>query len=228
MRRLLCLSLCALLAACSGSSESSNPTPLRQVRVDWLGSETFRFTSSFGQKIITNPHSSLSSLNTDVLLISSEKSGFNNDSAIENTPTVFRGAVAAGLHNSAGINFRGVPTLDSRTGDVNFAFAWTVDGVRFCFLGNQAAPFNSYDLSLIGQVDVLFLPIGIPSSLTNESRAMLVSQLRPRVIIPMGPSGAVASWAGGQTNLYRVGGSSVFLSRQTLPAQQTVLLLEPR
>ncbi len=228
MRRLLCLSLCAFLAACSGSSESSNPAPLRQVRVDWLGNEAFRFTSSLGLKIVTNPHGSLSDLTTDVLLITSEKSAYNNDSAIQNTPTTFRGAIAAGLHNSAGIGFRGVPTLDSRTGDVNFTFAWTVDGVRICFLGNPAAAFNSYDLGLIGPVDVLFLPIGVPASLSDQSRAQIIDQLRPRVVIPMGPADAVTSWASIQPHIYRVGGSSVFLSRQTLPAQQTVLLLESR
>lgn len=236
MRSLLCVSLCALLAACSGSSESaSNPAPIRQVRIDWLGHEAFRFTSSFGLKIITNPYgpgagagSLPSKLTTDVLLISSEKPAYNNDAAIENTPTVFRGAVAAGLHNSAGISFRGVPTLDSRTGDVNFTFAWALDGVKFCFAGNLVSPLNAYDLSLIGPVDVLFLPIGVPAGLTDQTRYDIVVQLKPRVVIPMGPSGAVAAWAAQQPHVYRVGGPSVFLSRQTLPSQPLVLLLERR
>lgn len=234
MRSLLCVSLCALLAACSGSSEPpANPAPLRQVRVDWLGYETFRMTSSLGLKIVTNPFGSSvgslpGNLRADVLLITTEKSAFNNSDAIENTPTTFRGPIGAGLHSSSGIAFRGVPTADPRSGDVNLAFTWTVDGIRICFAGNQAAPFSGYDLGLIGTVDVLFLPVGVPSSLSDDIRAQIIGQLRPRVIIPMGPSGAVNAWAAAQPNLHRVNGSSVFLSREKMPFQQTVLLLESR
>ena len=90
MRSLLCVSLCALLAACSSSSESaSNSAPVRQIRIDWLGHEAFRFTTSLGLKIITNPYGSSigtlpGKLTTDVLLITTEKPAYNNDAAIEN------------------------------------------------------------------------------------------------------------------------------------------------
>jgi len=234
MRSLLCLSLCVLLAACSGSSESVSPTaPIRQVRVDWLGYETFRITSSLGLKIVTNPYGSSigslpSDLKTDVLLITTEKPAFNNTDGIQNTPATFRGPVGVGSHSFGGIGFRGVPTTDTRTGTTNLAFAWTVDGIRMCFLGNQPTPFTPYDLSLLGTVDVLFVPVGVAGGPSEDVRVQIISQIRPRVIIPMGPTGAVNNWAANLPIVHPVQGPSVFLSRNKLPLEPVVLLLSSR
>lgn len=234
MRSLLCLSFCILLAACSGSSESPAGTaPLRQVRVDWLGYETFRITSSLGFRIVTNPFGSSigslpSNLRADVLLITTEKPAYNNSDAIENTPTVFRGPIGVGLHSSGGIGFRGIPTADRQGALSNVAFAWTVDGLRMCFAGAQSIPFSAEDLSLIGRVDVLFIPVGVSGGPNEDVRVQIISQIRPRVIIPMGPTGAVNAWASGLPMVHPVQGPSVFLSREKMPFEPTVLLLSPR
>lgn len=207
----------------------------RQVRVDWLGHESFLFRSSLGTTILTNPFEPSATgrafpknLRPDIVLISSEQPDANNLNALDNTPTVFRGAVGVGPNNAAGIRIRGVPTYKNPekedAADMNLVFVWTLDGVRFCFAGNIEGPLSASEAIQIGQVDVLLLPIGVPASLTNSERQSIVGQLRPRIIIPMGREAEIPGWTAGYTNVHRLPGSSVLLSRETMPFEPTVLV----
>jgi L-ascorbate metabolism protein UlaG (beta-lactamase superfamily) len=211
------LVLSVFLAGCAGDPE---PVPTgnryREVRVDWLGRQSFRITSALGTTIITNPYASgfPSGQKPDIVLITTERSDANNVDAFDNSPTVFRGAVGAGLNNATGIRFRGVPTYKNpevETPDaMNLVFAWTLDGMRFCFLGHLLHPLTPAQVAQIGTVDVLFVPPG-------NAGATAVSQLQPRVIIPMG---------GGANfpKIYRLPESSVLLTKETLPVEQTALI----
>ncbi|MEI6338614.1 MAG: MBL fold metallo-hydrolase [Verrucomicrobiota bacterium] len=239
MLRVFCLMACAALTGCGGG-ESVVPggLPARQVRVDWMGHESFLFRSSLGTKILTNPFESgtggrtlPAGLRPDIILVSTEQPDTNNVDAADNTPAIFRGAVALGPNNANGIRIRGVATYKTpgkeEVLDMNIVFSWTLDGVRFCFAGNIAHPLSVTEMSQIGPVDVLFLPVGIPAGLTEATRQILISQLRPRVIIPMGHAAEISGWAAGFSNVHRVPGSSVLLSREALPAGQTVVILAP-
>ncbi|MFZ4683815.1 MAG: MBL fold metallo-hydrolase, partial [Terrimicrobiaceae bacterium] len=92
---------CLALAGCGGGGQvSPNGARPRQVRVDWLGHESFLFTSSLGTKILTNPYeagatgrSFPSGLRPHIVLVSSEEPEANNVDALDNSPTIFRGAV---------------------------------------------------------------------------------------------------------------------------------------
>ena len=228
---------CLALAGCGGGGQVSpnGPRP-RQVRVDWLGHESFLFTASLGTKILTNPYeagatgrSFPSGLRPHILLISSEEPEANNVDALDNSPTIFRGAVALGPNSANGIRIRGIPTYKNpekeEVSGMNVVFCWTLDGVRFCFAGNIANPLSTSELVRIGQVDVLLLPVGVPPRLTDSAREIIISQVRPRVIIPMGRAAEISGWAAGFTNVHRLPGSSVLLSREALPLDQTVLVL---
>ncbi len=237
MIRVFCLLACLALAGCGGG-EPVSPAglPARQVRVDWLGHESFLFTSSLGTKILTNPYeagatgrSFPSGLRPNIVLVSTEEPDSNNVDALDNTPTIFRGAVALGPNTANGLRIRGIPTYKNpereEVTDMNVVFCWTLDGVRFCFAGNLANPLSTSEMIQIGQVDVLLLPVGVPPGLTNSDRQIIISQLRPRVIIPMGRTADFSGWAAEFTKVHRLQGSSVLLSRDTLPFDQTVLVL---
>ena len=234
MRGLFCAVLCAAVAGC-GSHEglSEAGARKRETRIDLLGHECFLLTSSFGLKILTNPYgagtgegSLPSSLRPDVLLVSTERSDCNNVDAAENSPDILRGAVALGANTSSGIRIRGVPSYENpeKAEDMNVIFAWTLDGVRCCFAGNVQGPLPPYELAQIGTVDVLFLPVGLPATLTDAERSEIISQLRPRLIIPMGRAAAISAWALPPAKTYRLPGASVLVTRETLPAEPTVLL----
>ena len=232
MKFVPCLFLALALVGCGGGGASySEPRPARQVRIEWLGHESFLFTSGLGLRILTNPHSPGTSsrslppkLAADILLITTERPAFNYDDALDNSPTTFRGAIAEGLLNAAGIRIRGVSTGDSGSNGSNIAYTWTFEGLRICFAGNIQRPFSPYELSLIGRADVLFLPVGIPGTLSDEGRSQVIAQLRPAVVVPMGPSSAIDRWAASWTRVHRLPGNVVFLSADHLSYNPTLLV----
>jgi hypothetical protein len=87
--------------------------------------------------------------------------------------------------------------------------------MRFCFLGRQSKPFDADQLAQMGAVDILFIPM---DSLGGESRQAVLSQLQPKVVIPMGSAG---NWSHGDVR--GVQGTTVTFSRQMLPAQPVTL-----
>lgn len=208
--------------------------PQRLVRVDWYGHESFRIRTSLGLSILTNPFapgttdaSPPKGIETDVLLITDEDSSRNYLDRIDNSPRTFRGSVGVGTNSAAGIRLIGVPVyLNPDTQDpsaMSVMYRWTSDGLRFGFIGNVPAMPSNQDLSRIGNVDVLFLPLA-GDKITTADRMEIIRQLRPTVIIPMGARSAVSRFTGGFTSVHRLNGPAALLSRESMPAQQTVLV----
>ena len=227
MRRLVFgLALVLALAGCGGETRAPQSTP-RYTRIDWLGNQCYRITSPIGTSILTNPYAARtggrtlpSPLKTDIVLITTERSDSNNINAIDNQPAILRGGVGIGLSSITGIPIRGIPTYRNpeilAVDGMNLTYTWVMDGMRFCFLGRQSKPFDADQLSQIGSVDILFLPM---DSLGGESRNAVLAQLRPKVVIPMG---SVGGWSHGDSR--GVHGSTVTFSRQMLPAQPVTLV----
>ena len=215
------------LAGCGGSG-ASQESAVREVRVDWLGNQAFRITSSIGTSILTNPYSAgtggrtlPSPLKPDIILVTHERADANNIDATDNQPTVFRGSMGIGVNNANGIGIRGVatyrnPEKESPEG-MNIVYSWAMDGMRVCFLGSLAGPLTPAQVSQLGTVDVLFVPVA--GSLSPSARETVLSQIRPRLVIPMGHG---AGWTYG--SVQSVEGRSVLLSRPALPLQTTTLL----
>jgi L-ascorbate metabolism protein UlaG (beta-lactamase superfamily) len=220
------LGLVLALAGCGGGTQAPKSSP-RYTRIDWLGNQCYRITSPIGTSILTNPYAAKtggrtlpSPLKTDILLVTTERPDSNNINAIDNQPAILRGGVGIGHATITGIPIRGVPTyrnpqIQSVDG-MNLAYTWLMDGIKFCFLGRQYKPFDGDQLSQIGAVDILFLPM---DSLGGESRNTVLAQLRPKVVIPMGSAGR---WSHGDSR--GVQGTTVSFSRQMLPAQPATLV----
>ena len=215
-----------LLAGCGGREVQQAPP--REVRVDWLGNQAFRITSSIGTSILTDPYAPgtggrtlPSPLKPDIVLVSHDRADANNVDAADNQPTVLRGSVGVGVNNANGITIRGVATFKNPEKEspdgMNIVFSWGMDGMRFCFLGALAGPLTSAQLAQLGTVDVLFVPVGGP--LAPSAREAVLAQIRPRLLIPMGRA---AGWTYG--SVQSVAGHSVLLSRLVLPLQTTTLL----
>jgi L-ascorbate metabolism protein UlaG (beta-lactamase superfamily) len=225
--------LCRLLAGCGGTEETT-PVRSRYVRVDWLGHETFVIISSIGKKVLTNPYAPGTTgrvlprgLRPDVLLVSTERSDANFVDAFDNSPTTFRGAMGIGANNAAGLRIRGIATYESQEAEgsnLNLIFAWTLEGMRFCYLGNVQRQLTPAQAQQVGPVDVLFMPVGLPDELTDVERRTIVAQLHPRMIILMGRSEAFSSFASQFPKIYRPSRPSILLSREILPPRQMVVV----
>jgi L-ascorbate metabolism protein UlaG (beta-lactamase superfamily) len=235
LRRLSLLALALALTGCfGGGRQTSEPAAQRLVRVDWYGWQCFRIKSTLGLTILTNPFAPGSTefsppknLAPDAILVTTEDATANYIDLVDNTPHILRGSVGIGVNNASGVRILGVPVFknpDSQdVSGMNVIYRWSMDGLRFCFLGGLNTLPTPQDLSRIGRVDVLFLPVS-GSDLTTVQRQQLIEQLRPQVIIPMGSLSATSRFASGFTSVYRLNRPAALLSREALPAQPTVLL----
>jgi hypothetical protein len=230
MRRLALLAAAALaLAGCGTPEKSTQPSTLRETQIEWLGNQCYRFTSSIGTTILANPYAAKtggrtlpSPLKSDVVLITSERSDFNNINAIDNQPSVLRGGVGIGVNNVTGIRILGVPSYrnpEMPTSDgMNLFFTWTMDGMRFCFAGVPTRPLDAEQISQIGAVDVLLFN---PEMLSSEARSQIIAKLRPRLVIPTGSR----DWTTG--GIHNSQGPKFAFTREMLPQQTTTLLFNP-
>lgn len=230
--------LCGLALVLAGCGGRIVPTPdagpQRLVRVDWYGYESFRIRTSLGLSILTNPFaagttefSPVKGLEADVVLITDENSSRNYVDGIENNPRVFRGSVGVGANSAAGIRLLGVAVYGNAeqpdASEMSVMYRWASDGLKFAILGNLPAMPTAQELSRVGAVDILFLPLS-GDKLTTSDRMEIIRILRPNLIIPMGSQTAMSRFAGGFASVHRLNGPAALLSRDSLPAQQTVLL----
>jgi len=236
--RLLALLGLGLLVGCAGSSRQT--TSERYTRVDSLGHMCFQITNSLGTKILTNPyapgstgHRAPRGLRPHILLISHERSDANYVNITEADPRIFRGLVAAGPNTASGLTINGLPVASvpgsTDPAGLNILFSWQQDGMRFCFPGNLPRGLTSEEISRIGPVDILFLPIDQPGSLSDAARHELVERLRPKLVIPMaGRRSSIERWSSSYQDVMHLPGRSFLISRQTLPSQPfpRIVLLE--
>jgi L-ascorbate metabolism protein UlaG (beta-lactamase superfamily) len=229
------------LAGCSGLWPFSRPAATsesspqqRLVRVDWYGYQCFRIKSALGISILTNPFaagttdfSEPKNLAPELILSTTESADANYVDLVDNTPHILRSSVGVGTNTSSGIRILGVPVfkhpeVQDVTG-MNVIYRWSMDGLKFCFLGELQSLPTPQDLSRLGNVDVLFVPVS-DTDLTSAQLQQIIQQLRPQVVVPMGKLSDMNRFATGYTSVYRLNGTAALLSREALPAVQTVLL----
>jgi L-ascorbate metabolism protein UlaG (beta-lactamase superfamily) len=159
--------------------------------ISWFGHSCFRIISSTGITILTDPYDEsigykMPKVKPDVVLISHEHTDHNNIVAISGIYAVIRGP---GKHSASGAEFQGVTTYhDEQSGAIrgeNTAFCFQVDGVRICHLGDLGHVLTERNVQEIGQVDVLFVPVGGIYTIDARGADRVVRQLHPRIAIPM-------------------------------------------
>lgn len=60
-----------------------------------------------------------------------------------------------------------------------------VEGVNLCYLHSLDSDLNEEMLKEIGDVDILFVPLGEMDSLSAKNAAKLVEHIEPRIVIPI-------------------------------------------
>src|ERR1700730_12408891 len=230
MHRSVSLLLAVLLLSGCWSRHKRNEnayTGPREVTIQWLGRGCFRVTSSLGLTILTDPFNpklvgnsvKSSNVSADVILITHEDDTANYTDLVSGSPIIFRSSMAEGVNRASGVLVRGIQTSSENlavSSRLNVAYTWAMDGIRFCDLGAIEDAISPSEALNIGNVDVLFLPVGGSQNFTDAKRQLTIERLRPRIIVPMmgGPSG--------QSNVVRIGGNRFTLTASQLPTTTTI------
>jgi L-ascorbate metabolism protein UlaG (beta-lactamase superfamily) len=60
-----------------------------------------------------------------------------------------------------------------------------MDGIKFCHLGDLGHDLDEETVQKIGEVDVLFIPIGGTFTVDDKQAWDVIKKIQPRIVIPM-------------------------------------------
>jgi L-ascorbate metabolism protein UlaG (beta-lactamase superfamily) len=215
------------------------------MKIKFYGHAAFMLTSDQGIKIITDPYESggyggqLSygqiKDQADIVSISHDHADHNDIKSLSGSPEIVKGS---GSQIAKGISIKGIPTYhDSSSGSergTNMVFTYSIDGMKICHLGDLGHILDKKDLSEIGPVDVLLIPVGGYFTIDPKEATRVAEQIKPRVLIPMHfktdkcsfPIAPVEDFLKGKTNQKRPKVSEVSFEKKTLPQQTEIMVLE--
>ena len=215
------------------------------MKVKWLGHASFLITSDKGTKIITDPYKPGAfgleyrqiGDSADIVTVSHEHDDHNNAGAVPGKPQIIKGA---GVHQAKGLEIRGIASCHDECGGKergdNVIFAFKIDDTNVCHLGDLGRPLTDKEISEIGKVDVLMIPVGGAFTIDASAADKVIAQLKPKVVIPMHfqtercPNFPVANadpFLKGKKNVKKVDGSVVELKANQLPKDTQIYVLKP-
>lgn len=214
------------------------------MKVKWLGHAAFLITSDEGTKIITDPYQpGMFGLNygkieeaADIVVVSHDHPDHNHVQSVPGNPQVVKGS---GTHKVKGIEFKGTPSYhDDSSGSErgpNDIFCFTVNGVRVCHVGDLGHTLSDRQVTDIGEVDVLLIPVAGTYTVDATAANRVVDQVKPRVIIPMHfktdkcptfPVTDAEPFLAGKTNVRRMDTAEVEFKREQLPTATEIVVLK--
>jgi len=213
------------------------------MKVKWLGHACFLITSKDGTRVITDPYAVGGGINyspitesADVVVVSHDHGDHSNVSTVQGKPEVVKNS---GTKTAKNIQFKGIATYhDASQGQQrgpNTVFYFTIDDIKLCHLGDLGHVLSPEQVTEIGAVDILFVPVGGFFTIDAPVASQVCDQLKPKLVIPMHfktpkcayPIADVEDFLKGKRNVSRVGGSEVDLEQDKLPTATEIILLQP-
>jgi len=229
----------ALLAAATlPFSFAQGAAKTQPTRVRWFGHASFLITSSAGVRIVLDPFGAgvgypLPHPTADIVTVSHEHFDHNATGEVRGQFVVVRGA---GHHEAKSLHFRGIASSHGDGRGPNTIFAFEVDGIRFCHLGDLGTPLTPAQAKEIGPVDVLMIPVGGHFTIDATQAATIVAQLKPKVVLPIHYRTEATSpnlsalapldpFLRGKRNVVRLNTNTLSLSKDALPKETMVYVL---
>jgi len=125
-------------------------------------------------------------LEGDIVLVSHGHDDHNNVADVAGDPYVID---MPGEYESHGVMVEGIPTFhDEQEGAVrgsNIVFSFNLDGFHLVHLGDLGHQLNDEQIERLGDVDILFVPVGGQYTINAKGAAEVLKKLQPRATVPM-------------------------------------------
>jgi L-ascorbate metabolism protein UlaG (beta-lactamase superfamily) len=233
------------------ASPAAQATPRPVAYLTWYGQSCFLLESPSGARILMDPvptnigYLPPADLRADAVTISHEHADHTNLALVQGKPRVLRGLTA---------DRKGWMRIDERVKDISVrtvgvyhdlkrgaelgldtVFIFETGGVRIAHLGDLGHPLTDQQLSAIGSVDVVLVPVGGAGTIDAQEATHVVDQIRPRLlVIPMHYKtdavslkelAPVDAFIAGRTNVRHEKGNRIALTgTRTKPAAEVVVL----
>jgi len=150
--------------------------------------DPFGAVEGFSRQGLQFDYPAIEGVEADLLLVTHEHGDHNGVDAIAGSPQVLRstaGTFESPLGEVIGIASEHDDVAGTMRGP-NTIFCFTYDGLRVSHFGDFGqAGLRTEQRQAIGEVDVLFLPVGDGPTVGGERAAGIVRELQPRLVVPM-------------------------------------------
>jgi len=166
------------------------------MQIIWHGQSCFQISISQGKNnhvnIVIDPFSEevglrLPKLQADILLTTHDHYDHNNVKAVSGNPFIIN---SPGEYEIKNVFIEGISSWhDNSQGKErgeNTIYTIEVEDLKLCHLGDFGQKeLTKEQLEKIGQVDILMIPIGGIYTISDREALKVMSQLEPKIIIPM-------------------------------------------
>jgi L-ascorbate metabolism protein UlaG (beta-lactamase superfamily) len=190
----------AAAALAFGLAADGAPQPV--ARLTWFGQSCFLLESAGGTRVVMDPipaglgYTPPESLRADVITVSHEHGDHNNVALVTGKLRILRGLTPDKRgwmkikEKVKDVEIRSVGVYhDEEMGKkrgLNTVFVLEVGGMRVAHLGDLGHELTDQQLSDLGNIDVLLIPVGGFFTIDARQATRVVDQIRPRLlVIPM-------------------------------------------
>lgn len=160
------------------------------MQITWYGQACFRLESK-DIRVLIDPFSKKIGLkeprlNDAIMLVTHEHDDHNNT---ENGGEAFT-VRGPGEYEKSGVQIVGISSFhDATQGSergLNTIYVIKFEDIKFCHLGDLGQnELTDEQIEMIGNVDILFVPIGGVYTIDGKQAVGIVKQIEPKIIIPM-------------------------------------------
>lgn len=159
------------------------------MKITWFGFSCFLIEDSNGNKILTDPYNydiihKILKEKIDIITLSHKNFNYKVQSDIRN-----KVLDSSGIFNLSNITIEGFPSYRDKFNGFkrgeNIIFTFKIDNYRICHLGSLGYVLSKEELDRLGNIDVLFVPVGGNFTINYREAADLCKQINSKIIIPM-------------------------------------------
>lgn len=208
------------------------------MKITWVGHACFLVEVN-GVKVLHDPYDSsvgykVIPIEADIVCISHSHGDHSNISMVKGKPVIIS---SPGERSVKGLKIKGIQTFhDPRQGALrgkNIVFKVETQTLNWVHLGDLGHVLDSATVEELTPVDILMIPVGGTYTIDASEADMVVSQLNPKIVIPMHyktpvvvyPISRVADFITGKERVVKLNTPHYEVSE--LPSEQTVIVFQP-
>ena len=161
--------------------------------IRWHGHSCFEIGDGKDLTIVTDPHDGKSIgikppvVKGNIVLMSHDHFDHNCAKVVSAPGTEI--ITGPGEKTAKGVKIMGVHSYHdeangSKRGE-NTIFKFEVEGIKLCHLGDLGEQLDKEQLAEMGEIDVLFIPVGGTFTLDPAGAWQVIKAIKPKVIVPM-------------------------------------------
>ena len=161
------------------------------LRIRWHGHSCFEITNAI--TLVTDPHDGESigipipDVHGDIILVSHDHYDHNSVKSVEKeNSNVIKDETEKTVLD---VQIKGVKSFHDRCHGgkrgKNIIYKFTMDDIIFCHLGDLGHELDEESIQQIGDIDVLFIPVGGNFTIDAEKAWNVINDIKPNIVIPM-------------------------------------------